>query len=199
MSAALLANPVTGNPVSSRTQPLYDSGTIATANTTELSFFSVPINNGTSAFHAGAKSFADTNMRQSGLLPNGWGFTVGGIALVLWSTAATKVADLETVLTAMVLRVRKGGDTDWLQIPGKYIGGGIGLSGFAATAVGGTPLTIQTVHNGDANPDCIYRLAEPITIAGGEGFDCILEWKVAPTPTASVAAQLMLHGRMVKS
>ncbi len=192
MSAAL--SPMTGKPRNVLTQPLYDSATVATSGTTKLSFFTVPVSQGTTAFGSGVKTFVDTNLRQASQLPSGWGFTCYAVALAFWSTAATMAADLALVMHNSYFRFVMGGSVEWLLLPAKFLTGGIGVDGFAEDT--NSTVTRQGAHNGQAHPDAIFKLESPIPIVGGESFEAELVWPAAPSPTAAVAVTCMLHGRL---
>lgn len=174
-------------------QPLYDSGSIATgAATTKLSFFTQPVNQGTSAFQSGAKTFVDTNMRQAATLPAGWKMEVKAIALVLWTTALTMAADMALVLANCFYRFSMGGAVEWLLVPAKIITGGAGVDGFATDT--NATVTRQGAHNGLADPRAVYGLSIPIVIPGQQSFEATLEWPTGPSPTAAVPVTNLLHG-----
>lgn len=195
MSAALA--PLTGKPINKLTQPLYDSGTVATSATTRISFFTIALNNGTTAFGSGVKTLVDTNLRQASQLPMGWHFDVYAFALAFWSTAATQAADIALCLHNAYLRFIMGGSVEWFLAPAKMVLGGLGVDGFSATTA--TTTTIQGAHNGVAHPDAIEKLSLPIPIEGGESFEGELVFPAAPTPTAAVAVQLFMRGELLRA
>src|SRR6266481_3756473 len=66
--------------------PLYDSAVYAAAGQLQLNFFSLPIGQGTTSAPGatGAKTEADTNLSNAGLLPKGNRFYCTGVELTLW-------------------------------------------------------------------------------------------------------------------
>lgn len=179
------------------TQPLYDSAQVATSGTTKLSFFSTPYGQGTTIFGSGNKNLCDTNLQLAGQIPAGWEFTIYGVALVLWTTAATMAADMALVLANSWFELFLGGGSQpALQVPAKLLPGGAGVSGFAAS----TQSTIdrQAAHNGEADPRAIFTFKRPQTIFGGRGFGATLNWATAPSPTAAVNCTVVLHGDLIR-
>ena len=64
--------------------PLYDSATYATAGQTQLTFFALPIGQGTTTAPGatGTKTEADTNLTNAGLLPKGNRFYCTGLEFI---------------------------------------------------------------------------------------------------------------------
>jgi hypothetical protein len=177
------------------TQPLYDSGLVATTLTTKITFFSQPIGTGTTSFGAGVKTLTDTNLVLQSQIPAGWRHECKAISLVGWSVAATQMIDLQTALQGSFIQVKTGGNKIWLELPAKRLTGGCGVEGVAATAVGGSPLTIQSAHNGVGDPRAVYGLLDPIVIIGGTAFVATMEWPGgSPVLTAVMAMTLFFEG-----
>lgn len=181
------------------TQPLYDSGTVATSATTKITFFSVPYGSGTTNFGTGAKTLTDTNLSLAGQIPAGWRHECRAVSFVGWSVAVSQALDLQTMLQGAFIQIKTGGNKIWLEIPAKRLTGGCGVEGFAATAVGGSPLTIQNAHIGVSDARAVYGLQTPITIVGGTAFSVTLEWPGgAPTLTAAMPVTLFFEGQTLR-
>lgn len=178
------------------TEPIYDSALYAAAGQALLSFFITPFGQGVTAFGGGGtKNLCDTNLEgPGGQLPQNWFMRVQGISLVTWATSATQFADTQLALHAAVFRFTKG-TKPWFTVPAKRLTGGCGVSGVAATAVGGSPLTIQAARNGEADPRAIYPLPVPIDIRGGENFKVELLWHAVQAVTATIPITIFLEGR----
>ena len=113
----------------------------------------------------------ETNMASgsSGLIPVGTGFVFTQLGVSFNSGVAT--ADLATLLDSATLRFSKGGGQFTMDHgPLKMWPSGMGISGFAATAVGGTPLTIQAVNNGAPDPRAVRSLKLPRVLKSTETF-----------------------------
>jgi hypothetical protein len=76
---------------------------------------------------------------------------------------------------------------------------GAGLDGFAATAVGGAPLTIQGAHSGMATPSAAYVLSRSITLLENENFDVQITFPSAPALTANTRVRTYLGGELSRS
>ncbi|MGH8742870.1 MAG: hypothetical protein ACREUY_01175 [Burkholderiales bacterium] len=75
---------------------LYDSVAYAAAGQTQLTFFALPIGQGT-GFAGGTKTLMDTNMRNPGSLPANQEFLVEGIEVLFWPSRPAVVAQLPAV------------------------------------------------------------------------------------------------------
>lgn len=181
-------------------EPIYDSALYAAAGQTKLTFFASPLGQGTTAFGgAGGKTLVDTNHETAPTLAQGWEMSVQGISLICWSTAATQYADTQLALVGAAFQLFVG-TKPWFTVPAKMLTGGAGIDGSAATAVGGTPLTIQAAHNGAADPRAIYPLREAISIKSQQGFKAELTWpNGVQAVTATIPITILLHGRKLRS
>jgi hypothetical protein len=113
----------------------------------------------------------ETNMASgsSGLIPVGTGFVFTQLGVSFNSGIST--ADLAVLLDAATLRFSKGGGQFTMDHgPLKMWPSGMGISGFAATAVGGTPLTIQAANNGAPDPRAVRSLKLPRVLKSTETF-----------------------------
>lgn len=181
------------------TQPLYDTGTVATSATTKITFFQVQVGAGTTNFGSGGKTLTDTNLTLSGQIPAGWRHECHAVSIVGWSLAVSAALDLQTALQGAFLQIKTGGNKIWFEGPVKRLTGGCGVDGYAATAVGGSPLTIQNSHNGVADPRAVYGLLTPIVIIGGTAFTATMEWPGgAPTLTAAMPLTLFFEGQTLR-
>ena len=87
-------------------QSLYDFQQYAAAGSTQLSFFNLPIGQGTSYAGGGTKSLSDTNMTLAGQLPANQEFLVQSIEVVFLPTTPTVAAAMPAVFGAQAAAVQ---------------------------------------------------------------------------------------------
>lgn len=98
-----------------------------------------------------------TNLQVANQIPQGTSFVFNQIGVSFNSDAGA--ADVNQMLEACALQFSKAGGQFTLDHgPLKMWPGGMGSDGFAATAVGGSPLTIQSAHNGSADIRAVRNL-----------------------------------------
>ena len=111
----------------------------------------------------------ETNLEVGGGIPQGSSFVFNQIGITFESDIA--VADLGIMLDGVTLAFAKsGGQFSLNHGPLKMWPGGMGISGFAATAVGGTPLTVVAAHNGAADIRAVRTLRIPRILREKESF-----------------------------
>lgn len=87
-------------------QSLYDFQQYAAAGSTQLSFFNLPVGQGTSYAGGGTKSFSDTNMTLAGQLPANQEFLVQSIEVVFLPTTPTVAAAMPAAFGAQAIAVQ---------------------------------------------------------------------------------------------
>jgi hypothetical protein len=154
-------------------QPLYDTVAIPAAGSTRLTFFAIPLGQGTTALGgAAAKHLGDTNMDLAGQLPSGFAFQIQGFRLaMLWNASNV---DAQIALNAAAFRFFVGAK-EFLRVPARTIPAGNGpfISGTGVAAV------TQTAFNSGwpsmQNGFSIGR--KPVTLGPTENFSITLEWQ----------------------
>lgn len=111
-------------------------------------------------FSGNSLTTLQTNMAPGGKIPTGRGFKLYDLAVSF--NAAAAGADIAQLLDTCALRFEKQAGNLVIQHgPIALWPGGVGLSGYAATAVGGSPLTIQGASNGQPNLQAVRRFRNP--------------------------------------
>lgn len=111
----------------------------------------------------------ETNLEIGGAIAQGTSFVFNQLGVSFESDIATK--DLAVMLDAVTLSFSKaGGQFTINHGPLKMWPGGMGISGYAATAVGGTNLTIEAAHNGVADIRAVRVLKIPRILREKETF-----------------------------
>ncbi len=112
---------------------------------------------------------AETNMELGGAIAQGTSFVFNQLGITFDSDIAT--ADIEVMLDCATLAFTKaGGQFSLSHGPLKFWPGGMGVAGFAAAAVGGTPLAQTAAHNGAADIRAIRTLKIPRVLRERETF-----------------------------
>jgi hypothetical protein len=163
-------------------QPFYDTMLYPAAGAGAAPFvlFQKPKGAGLTAFGAGvgvgANTIRDTNMSVPGQLPAGFSLEVHAIAVMPAAETPPLVVDMFKLLVGGVLIFNVGTKVQ-LTLPILKLGSGGGVSGFAATAVGGAPLEERSLGNGVADPRAVYSYGDtPVTIPSQINFDVTLQW-----------------------
>jgi len=84
-------------------QSLYDSQQYAAAGATQLSFFNLPVGQGTSWAGGGTKNLSDTNMTLAGQLPANQEFLIQSIEILFEPTTPTVAAGMPAVFGAQLV------------------------------------------------------------------------------------------------
>lgn len=87
-------------------QSLYDFQQYAAAGSTQLSFFNLPIGQGTSYAGGGTKNLSDTNMTLAGQLPANQEFLIQSIEVVFIPTTPTVAAAMPAAFGAQAVAVQ---------------------------------------------------------------------------------------------
>lgn len=153
-------------------QPLYDTVALPMAGATKLTFFTVPLGQGTTSFGAGAKHLGDTNMDLAGQLPAGFAFNVQGFRLAFpWNFPPP---DLQIAINGAAFRFFVGAK-EFLRVPARTIPSGNGPWVGGTQAAGATQVVATsgwpTMQNGFAiGKKSLYLNAT-------ENFSATLEWQ----------------------
>lgn len=83
-------------------QSLYDSQAYAAAGANTLTFFQLPIGQGT-GFGGGVKTYSDTNMQLAGQMPANQVFLVQSIEVLFWPTTPTVAAQMPAAFGAQAI------------------------------------------------------------------------------------------------
>ena len=144
---------------------------------TNMGYFSVP-----------ALTYLQTNMAPSGKIPNGRGFKLYELGVSFNSAAAA--ADIAQMLdTCSISFQKQAAQLKVYNGPILLWPGGVGLAGFAATAVGGSPLTIAGAENGVASLTGIRRMRNPRILSANDDFQYVVN-AAAATPNANTTVAL---------
>ncbi len=182
-------------------QPLYDRANVAATTTvaTQVAFFGTPkgqsatLITGTAAAAAKTKTYRDTNMENSNVVPTKM-FKFTGISLAFvhrnpsGASSDTNAAERALILEGGYLQVRIV-DKDILFLPLlaipvlNPIAGVTGTSNFATNPGGGTGVAM-------------YKLPIPVTLNPFENFSVTMNFDGTITTTASVDMYIFLQGFM---
>jgi hypothetical protein len=161
-------------------EPRYDTVTLPTAGIGTLTFFSVPIGQGQSAYGAAgvAKTAADTNMELAGQLPNPYAFTILAFRMMpSWNITAN---DLRLAFNGCVFQLVIGAKP-FLRVPARTIPQGNGPSG------SGTDLN----SNGFPSMSNSFGIGrKPLTLSPTENFTIQMLW-----PGLIVAVTTVIAGQ----
>jgi hypothetical protein len=113
---------------------------------------------------------SETNLEVGGYLPQGSNFVASQLGVSFNTDVAT--ADLAQFMDVACLNFSKsGGQFGMLHGPVKMWPGGMGIGGYAAAAVGGTPLAQTAAHNGAADIRAVRTLRIPRILREKEVFN----------------------------
>lgn len=154
-------------------EPRYDTVALPAAGSVQLTFFALPLGQGVTAFGAGTKTYADTNMELAGQLPNPYTFTIMGFRLAFpWNVPA---ADLVLAINGAVFSLFIGAKP-FLRVPARTIPSGNGA--FISTNAGSTAAAnVSSATSGwphMANGFAIGR--KPLVLTPTENFQVTLSW-----------------------
>lgn len=196
--------------------PLFDYQTYPNAGTTNLTFFTQPIGQGTTSAlgAAGAKTIADTNLRGAGILPKGNRFYCRGIEVPFYPgvapaigpvAAASNVSEFTTdvwafsrggVLTFTIQDRIYAQDTPLIQFPPVTRLGGWSSQADTTTA-GAAQFTLTNYAVACGNP---YQIV-PVYIEETQGFSVGIAWPAAVAlPSATDARTgVRLLGELIRN
>ncbi len=179
------------------TQPLYDSADFTAASLGDTRYFNNTI---------ATVGLLRSNMELAGQLPAPRQLLVQQVSVAPWGTQAVAVASRlavedanlfvhQSVLTFTV------SDKPYLRGPSVMFPSGMGLDGFAATAVGGAPLEQHAVHSGMAHPSARFMVAKPgQLLKQNENFNVVLNIPVALAGlTTTIRVYVVLWGFQLRA
>lgn len=139
-------------------------------------------------------TLAETNLDVGGYLPQGSNFVGKQLGVSFNSDIAT--ADIAPFIdVASLIFSKAGGQFQMNQGPLKFWPGGTGVDGYAAAAVGGTPLAQTAAHNGASDIRAVRTLRIPRILREKEVFSYGIN--VARTTTARAGASIALSNFIV--
>lgn len=179
------------------TQPLYDSADFTAASVGDTRFFNNTI---------ATVGLLRSNMELAGQLPAPRQLLIQQISVAPWGTQAVAVAsrlqvdDANLFIHQSVLTLTVS-DKPYLKGPCVMFPSGMGLDGFAASAVGGAPLEQHGVHNGMATPAARFNLLKPgQLLKQNENFNVNINIPVALAGlTATIRVYCVLWGLQLRA
>lgn len=179
------------------TQPLYDSLDLTAASVGDQRFFANTI--------AGV-GLLRTNMELGGTLPAPRQLLIQQISVAPWGSSGVAVAtrlqveDANLLVHQSVLTLTIS-DKPYLRGPAVMFPSGMGLDGFAASAVGAAPLEQHAVHSGMAHPAARFNVLRPgQLLKPSENFNAVLNIPVALAGlTATVRVYVVLWGLQLRA
>lgn len=179
------------------TQPLYDSLDFTAASVGDSRFFNNTI---------ATVGLLRSNMELPGQLPSPRQLLIQQVSVAPWGTQAVAVASRLTVEDAnlfvhqSVLTLTIS-DKPYLRGPSVMFPSGMGLDGFAASAVGGVPLEQHAVHSGLAHPAARFNVLRPgQLLKPNENFNAVVNIPVALAGlTATIRAYVILWGLQLRA
>ena len=164
-------------------EPRYDTATIPAAGSLILTYFTVPIGQGASAFGAAgtAKQLADTNMDLSAQLPAGYNFNILGFRIQPAFTLTAADARLWSVGGVFTFNI---GSKPYLRAPLDTIPAGMGPAGYAGG--GDLGLALRGASHGTPTLSNGFSIArKSLELFQTQNFNATLTW-VALSPVTSV-------------
>lgn len=179
------------------TQPLYDSADFTAASLGDTRFFNNTI---------ATVGLLRSNMELAGQLPAPRQLLIQQVSVAPWGTQAVAVAsrlvveDANLFVHQSVLTLTVS-DKPYLRGPSVMFPSGMGLDGFAATAVGGAPLEQHAVHSGMAHPAARFSLLKPgQLLKQNENFNVTLNIPVALAGlTTTIRVYVVLWGLQLRA
>jgi hypothetical protein len=194
--------------------PLYDSVTYAAVGQTQLTFFALPIGQGTTSAPgaAGTKTEADTNLTNAGLLPKGNRFYCTGIEFQFYpgSNPGRGAAADNTVGFNWndMYAVAKSGWVRFRIQNRDYLLDGPLINFPPVTRLSGMAAITRTLTAGASTLDQVdycslagmpYNIV-PVFIESNQAFTVQVNWPAAVALPSAVAGRLFcrLRGRMIR-
>lgn len=202
--------------------PLYDFQSYGTAGATQFTFFTSPKGQGTTSAPGatGAKTIADTNMQQAGLLSLGNEFYMTGIEVLLFPGAASTFGpgegavaeskagqfanDVYAIGKAGTLKLTVGSDRTYIEDgPMNMFPPVTRLAVAPALAVG--PSATATIHTIEQIDYAVWAgepyTITPIYIQSTQGFQVQLNFPAAVAPPSAIAPRIgvRLRGYLIRN
>ncbi len=176
-------------------EPRYDTNVILAAGALSLSYFTVPVGQGLSAFAGAgvAKSYSDTNMDLAGQLPAGYNFDILGFrvmpafivgAAVAAAQVTGKIQDSNTWSWGGLFTFTIG-SKPFLRCPIDTIPAGMGPFGYGGSFTG--EFTGGASHGWPALDNAFKIGREPLTLFSTQNFNVVLSWPLVVANTTAFA------------
>lgn len=197
--------------------PLYDFLSYATAGQLQLTFFTVPIGQGTTTAPGatGTKTLADTNLNSAGQLTKGNEFYMTGQEIIFFPGSAPNavgpgttsttfglfLSDVWVVSKSGVLTLKVGSDRNYIQ------DGPLGqfppvtrlaVASSVAGAVTGAVTTTNTVENTYAAFSGEPYTITPLYIESNQGFQETITWPAVVAVSAAARIGSRLRGYLIR-
>ena len=185
-------------------QPLYDRVNYGTAGASELRFFANPLGSSVTLNQAGSaaaksKSYRDTNMDNSGVVPTKR-YTFIGVSInylplqQAYGTANTAAIgdDIMTLMNGGYLEFRIV-EKPLLYLPFNLVPSSNPMNSVSTTQNAATCISAGALA---AIPYPMFKFAIPITLNPYENFSFVLKWDGTVTINQSTDIQVVLHAFM---
>lgn len=200
-------------------QPLYDYQSYGTQGSTQLSFFTTPIGQGTTSAPgaSGNKTIADTNMTSAGQLTKGNKFFCTGIEVVLFpgiepGRGSVALADVGLFVDDMYA-IGKSGTLTFTVGSDRYYAKDGPLNMFPPVTRMAVSSAIATTNDTDSTATSVVEETQyacwsgepysitPVLIDDNQGFQVQLNWPVAVAPPSTVAPRIgvRLRGYLIRN
>lgn len=170
-------------------EPLYDTQTILTAGALQLTYFQVPIGQGSSNFAAATvqKQLADTNMDLAGQLPAGYNFDLLGFRAQPSFTMTGTDARNWSAGGAFTFTIAS---KPYLRVPLDTIPAGMGPAGYAGAFDAATSASGRGASHGVPHLSNGYTIGKkPLRLSQNQNFSVILTWVTLQPVTSTVVGQ----------
>jgi hypothetical protein len=195
-----------GNIVDVIVEPRYDTNTILAAGALTLSYFTVPVGQGLSAYAGAgvAKSYSDTNMDLAGQLPAGYNFKVLGFRIMpaFWVGSALGAASIIGQLWDSNTWSHGGlctftiGSKPFLRVPIDTIPAGMGSAGYGGSFTG--QFTGAASHGVPQLSNAFTIGKQPLDLASTQNFNVTLSWPLVTANTSAFSGHQPAAGLPVR-
>jgi hypothetical protein len=176
-------------------EPRYDTNTILAAGSLALSYFTVPVGQGLSAFAGAgvAKSYSDTNMELAGQLPAGYNFVVLGFRampafvvgnMVAAASVVGQIHDANTWSWGGVFNFTIGSKS-YCRVPLDTIPAGMGPAGYGSSFTGAFGSAAS--HGAPLLSNSFSISRQPLELAQTQNFNVVLSWPLVVANTTAFA------------
>lgn len=199
--------------------PLYDFASYGTQGSTQISFFTTPIGQGTTSAPgaSGSKTLADTNMTSAGQLTKGNKFFCTGIEVVLFpgiepGRGSVALADVGLFVDD-VYAIGKSGTLTFTIGSDRWYAKDGPLNMFPPVTRLAVSSTISNTFDSDSTATAVVQETQyaafsgepysivPQLIDDNQGFQVVLNWPVAVAPPSTVAPRIgcRLRGYLIRN
>lgn len=167
------------------TQPLYD--TLPFTNTTvgEQNFFAQPIG-------VAGKTMFETNLKQSGQIPQGQVFNLYGFSITLLRSLMTTAELNDFFRVSRAFFVFRLVEKDYLQIPLHFIPQ---FNGWINPDGTGTGLSCEPISNAS-----YFKMSKVVPIMGNQNFSCVINVQTALSAiVGTIPVTVFMHGTLKRN